>query len=645
MKVKIFLPSLCLMCLMVLLPVPGAAVVLPRDSVARLIRTRDKDSLLRLGERFRRDGDSLALAMTYNAVGKLFYYDNAYDKAVTYQKRAYDISLGQTDTVFAVNNIKDLSTNCRRMGLYSMAADFLFTGLEMAETYSQAGTKAGVEMRSNMLNGLGNVFKYLDDGDQAEEFFRKSLSLDLAYGNDVGVAKNYSTLGSVYEHRGQLDSALHMYRKSLEYDVKSGSTYGVGISSNRLGQCLMKMGDRDGAISCFMDAHEALTKAGDKWNLLKTTLSLAWIYVEGNELTNARRYLDEANDILGDSQSFGHREEYNYITAEYWRRQGQYAKGYEALMKSYHYRDSIDSQKNDQEVATSRIRYEQEKNAAEVSRLNYEKAQERKVRQIILGTSILVSLALIAIIVSAMLLYRSQKRLNLQLKENDAMKNKIFAVVSHDLKNPIIAQKDILNLLVKNFDDLPDELVKEQCQELEKSSQSVQDLLEGLLNWSRMSLGQISFQPIRMDLRMVASDAVKVLSEQAAAKDISIGVRIPRETFAYADFNMVTIVIRNLVSNALKFSHPGDPVFVDAEEGEGKVSVSVSDFGIGMSPKMCSELFTLSQKTTMGTSGERGTGLGLIICREMVESCGGTIGARSQEGRGTTFTFTLPKSE
>ena len=183
------------------------------------------------------------------------------------------------DTALHINILHNVGTCYRRMGAMFEASDQLYTALNMAEQYSLRNTNKGKELRSYIYNNLGNIYKYLNNGEEAEVFFRRTLALDKELGNILGMAKNYSTIGNIYEHRNMFDSAYVMYHKALEYDIQAGSQLGIGICHNRLGQLMMHYDSIDAALAHHQKAYELLNDGQyDTWNRLKASLSMAWIY-------------------------------------------------------------------------------------------------------------------------------------------------------------------------------------------------------------------------------------------------------------------------------------------------------------------------------------------------------------------------------
>jgi signal transduction histidine kinase len=177
---------------------------------------------------------------------------------------------------------------------------------------------------------------------------------------------------------------------------------------------------------------------------------------------------------------------------------------------------------------------------------------------------------------------------------------------------------------------------------MKSSAVNIYELLENLLEWSRLKRGGLHFVGQKLNLRIIVNDCVAVLSESARKKEIGISIMIPEEIEVFADKHMLATVIRNIVSNAIKFSNPGGKVTLTAIQTDKTVEVKISDTGIGMYPELKEKLFLINEKTSRhGTAGELSTGLGLLLCKEFIDQSGGKIWVESVAGQGSAFFFTI----
>jgi len=231
-----------------------------------------------------------------------------------------------------------------------------------------------------------------------------------------------------------------------------------------------------------------------------------------------------------------------------------------------------------------------------------------------------------------------------ELKEANATKDKFFSIIAHDLKNPFGALKNLTEILKDMYNEFSEEEKTEIISEMYKSAHKVYELLENLLTWSRSQRGKIEFQPEETNLKLIIYNSFELLKEAANKKNIKLTDATPDEFIINCDVNMITTVVRNLVSNAIKFTPEGGEIKIFTEENDQEVIVSVQDSGIGIAKEDIAKLFRIDvHHTTIGTSDEKGTGLGLILCKEFIDNHNGRIWVESEPGRGATFKFALPK--
>jgi signal transduction histidine kinase len=194
-----------------------------------------------------------------------------------------------------------------------------------------------------------------------------------------------------------------------------------------------------------------------------------------------------------------------------------------------------------------------------------------------------------------------------------------------------------------NYSDLSDEERKDMINQMYKTSNQTYDLVENMLNWARIQTRNIKYEPKKFDLHEFLERKFELYEKIAGNKGITLQNNLAKKLIVYADANFLETILRNLISNAIKFTPNGGTIRIASETGIDDVTISVEDSGVGMTQAQIDTLFLLDKnKSTSGTNGENGTGLGLILCKEFVESCNGTIAVKSELGKGSTFSFTVP---
>jgi signal transduction histidine kinase len=228
------------------------------------------------------------------------------------------------------------------------------------------------------------------------------------------------------------------------------------------------------------------------------------------------------------------------------------------------------------------------------------------------------------------------------LKILNSTKDKFFSIIAHDLKNPLGTYRNLTKMLFDDYSDFDEKEKLEIIEMMSKSANSIYNLLENLLEWSRSQRGKLPFEPIEFDLCFIVQDTFQLFEAMATNKSIKLISNIERPKIITADPNIVKTIIRNLVSNSIKFTPANGEVVINYSSDEQNHTISITDNGIGMSENKINMLFRIDiNVSTLGTNHEKGTGLGLILCKEFVERHSGTIWVESEVGKGSTFYFTL----
>lgn len=233
-----------------------------------------------------------------------------------------------------------------------------------------------------------------------------------------------------------------------------------------------------------------------------------------------------------------------------------------------------------------------------------------------------------------------------RLQELNASKDKFFSIIYHDLQSPIEGLLHFTEFISQNIQKCSQAELEEIVNTLRNSVGNLYELLKNLFTWASIQRGKLDYYPLYIDVREIVARNISLLMPNAEQKHITLKNLIQNELMAYADASIVYAIVRNLLSNALKFTEPGGKVTVNAGIEDHLVKVSVADTGIGIPQEDVTKLFQIDVRhQRIGTAGEEGTGLGLILCKELVERSGGTLVIASETGKGTTVMFTLPTTQ
>jgi PAS domain S-box-containing protein len=231
----------------------------------------------------------------------------------------------------------------------------------------------------------------------------------------------------------------------------------------------------------------------------------------------------------------------------------------------------------------------------------------------------------------------------LELKELNAQKDRLFSIISHDLRSPFTGLLGYSEMLVDDFDEMERDEIKTHIAAIKEISENIFVHLSNLLEWSRLQRGKIKINPEKLALNTIIKDIVELMMPNAGKKEISLITEVDENIFVNADQSMLNSILQNLISNAIKFTYEKGTIRIRANIKNDFVEIIVADSGIGMTDEEINKVFKIDASyTTKGTAGEIGTGLGLVICKEMVEKQGGKINIESEKDKGSQFKFTLP---
>jgi len=232
-----------------------------------------------------------------------------------------------------------------------------------------------------------------------------------------------------------------------------------------------------------------------------------------------------------------------------------------------------------------------------------------------------------------------------QLKDANAMKDRFLSIIAHDLKNPFNSILGFSDLLMNNLDTYEPEKIRRFVSIIDQAAKHTLELLDNLLVWTRSQLGGLTFTPSTINLIDVIHENANLVISQASHKGIQLIVKPAPDIFIQADKNMINTIIRNLITNAIKFTPTNGMIVVSTNEGKNHIELSIRDSGVGIEPENLTKLFKIDDKFTQtGTASETGTGLGLLLCKDFIEKHGGTIKVDSEFGIGSNFTVFFPKN-
>lgn len=541
--------------------------------------------------------DDAQLAEAYSLSGACFYrlgdLESNLDRAI----KCYEIDKKAGDKENLVISISNLASAYYSAGHHKEAEVFVLQAIEMRRPTDNAVGKSLVYGRAADVYFAQNQFeKALSYADTAVMHARAS-------GDENNLAIRLCQQAHCLEGCHRFAEAEADYLQSIPIFEKTGNKPSWIIAHFQFGQLLAEQNKTAEAIGHLRQAEQALRSDCNDLPLLeKVCRRLSDVLAKTNP-TSALEYLREAGEIHDSvfNQTMGNR--YNLYSIQY------------------------QTAEKERQIAEQELQLKAEK--------------QRSIYLIII-----VSLFAVLVLVLAILIIHSRRNAR-YLRQQNEFQMKVFSIISHDLRSPAIAQQSALRMLCKNARSLDGDTLERMCLELMRESDAEVNLIDNLLRWAKIQMGRIEETAVaRFNVCEAAKEALQQFQQTAEQKNINIQLADTKEIFVSSNRNMFIIILRNLVSNAIKFTPQNGNVTITMEESDNGVTIKVADTGIGIPSKMLAQLFD-SQKNNKrsGTANETGSGLGLILCHELAQRCNGALTAESCEGEGTTFTLNLSNME
>lgn len=525
------------------------------------------------------------------------------------------------------------------------------------------GNRGMLNYKVQYYINMGEIYFNVGEYYHAMQFYDTARSMADMLDLQQKIALANLKTGKAYFTQGNLDSAFVYYNKSREYFRMRNHRYPLAEVLNETGGVFEARGDFEQAIMTYQKALNINQQIGNNFGLAQNHINMASCYISTGNLPAMKLELDKGFKYarLTGVEQLLLRYYNSYI--DYYESTGHYHKAqtyfntYIPLSRQINEKSRKNISRMLVELYTNELNKERQllDQQLELTQLETERSKMNIRQLILLASLIFVVLLLIGYFLVNRI--RMTRRLEQQVEERTRelvdnekkliemaqTKDQFYSIIAHDLKSPFNSLIGFSNLLHDDYDDFSDEERKQFITIVRNASEEIFALLENLLDWTRKSSDNISFKPLKLDLQRIVKQTIQLQEKNASMKQISIKNKIPKNTFVFADENMLRTIIRNLTSNAIKFTNTEGTVAFNAGMKDGFVECTVSDNGIGMDEITLSQLFDLSGKIKKkGTANEMGTGLGLLLCKDFVERHGGMLTVESHANKGSKFTFTLP---
>jgi signal transduction histidine kinase len=601
----------------------------------------------------------------YQNLSLLYGLGGDYTTALKYETKSLQYAIARGDSISIGLSYSNIGNDYHELGEYDEAYFYLTQAYRILQ---QVATDHTDSLYMNIaLHNVGRVFKELGQYDFALKHFRISQKISEKIGDPEGIPYSHDEIGDVKLRMKQYDSALYYLTHSLKetreiisLDRNSSIRELYPKTLHKIAKTYLRKGEHDLALAYYDSTRMIHNLTNNQFGIAEVELGIGSVYLsQGNYdeaiavIESALKKAIELNARVLQQNCYTH-------LAELWEEKGDYKKSLTHYKQFKVLQDSLFSHEMQQKLFRDQLRFETQTKDAQIEALTqleeFQKLELRKqefIRNILVVMIALTAILLITVYRSGqrrrrinMLLLQHQEEMEKrseELEQLNQVKDKFFSIISHDLRSPINALAGLLDLLEKGA--IKDSELPMAMKELKNRFNHTRTLLNNLLDWTLLQMDKLSLHPSKVAIHGIVNENMEMLRAMHG-KEIAMINNVPTDAFGFADSNTINLVFRNLLTNALKFTNDGGEIMVTAEQKDSMWSISVHDNGIGIPTEHQNKLFDkINPYSTRGTANEKGTGLGLILCKEFVEKNGGKIWVESEEGKGSTFSFTIPKMD
>ena len=595
---------------------------------------------------------------TLNTLAHAYYAIDA-DSILLYGKQALACSQklayakGQSESWRLIGN------GYKLRGDYTNMLACYYQSLAIAEKIRDPSLQAKANM--NIAIFYDEVGKY----DEALVVLERAARICQSTGDSLQYAYVLSNISDLWFRQQQYGKALAYEQHALQIAEGLKDEYTAAFLNNSMGSLLAVKGQYRESLVHHLQSMDYYRKTRDKLGQTETSALLAHVYLLNKNYPEALRYAQQSMALATEIKGTKQMQEAGQVLADIYeaKRDYQPALKYFKLYKDYS--DSLFNEQTRKKTFELEARYEYERKEA---RLKEEEAKKDAEHEHLVRTQtlqrFLAGLLILFLSILAFVLFRSRAsklHINqlLQLKNgeighqkeelehqavqlllNNQQKDKLFSIIAHDLKGPLNSLKGLLDLLKEKT--LSESEINGMMAELRRNVDYSAELVSNLLFWASSQMNGIVVTPVVLAMPQMIADILNLFVKQAAEKKITILSETSIHTLAYADKDMIQVVIRNLISNAIKFCRQGDTITIQCRREGDFVETCVADTGIGIKEELLEKIRRRESVTTYGTAKEKGTGLGMLLCREFTEENKGRFWIESRLGEGSRFYFAIP---
>jgi signal transduction histidine kinase/Tfp pilus assembly protein PilF len=598
------------------------------------------DSLLKAIDRENVDSNKLLL---YNKIGNYYMYNNV-GKAIEYFEKALDIEKGLNHPLSVANNYYSIGY------CYLVKADFkksLNHYLQSVRIYEQLKDSFRL---SNALMSIGNVYSELKDYKKTDDYFDQAEVLIKGMKDSIQLMSLLNVRGTIFDELKQYDTALYYLQQSYQIAVQLKDKQSIANELTNIGLTYKHQQKTAEALRCFDDALRIFKSDNTPVEVYAAVYNnIAATHAQAGNFQKASAVFDTSilYSIQGGSPTI-EMENYRNMSDMYGQMK-DFEKQAVFMKKYYTIKDSLFTSDNKNQLTQLEADYILDKKNTEIVKKDAELTKQKSQRNIF----IIVALATMVLLTALTFFYNRIKKTNFLLEQKNEqiseqknelqtlnhVKDRLFSIISHDLRNPLVTLRSYLSLA--DNDSIAAD--KKQLFKVQTMSAVMHTsyMLDNLLAWANVQIKNTQATIVPVNISDCVQDAVSNVQAQAQQKQLVIYQDISA-TVALSDYDILSIALRNLLTNAIKFSPLNKSICITSVNTDGNVLVTVADEGIGLSAEQIQDILSKQNNSTTGTQGEKGSGLGLFLVMELLQKTNASLQVKSEPGKGSSFTIVLP---
>ena len=572
----------------------------------------------------------------YSNAAYYYYTKSEFSESVRLVEKAIQIARQMNDTLAWSDNLAQLAIACQRQGNLETAIQTTLEGLRldsaMQDTFRLSST----------YNNLAGLYLTAQRPEEGKVYIDHAIELESSLANPEKLSIRYGIAAEIYVKLDLLPEALDFAMKAYELDLKSGNKLRVARRLSQMGDVYSAMRKIYEAERVYRESIDLLEQLGERTSLAICYKQLGSLYLLKDDSRRALHCLERSVDLAEQAgNKYLLRLAYEKLVELYGPDRPDLALKY--MEKSVQLKDSLYTAETNRLLSDYQVRYETAKKEATIQ----QQESQLKEHRYMLFVAIYTIFVLFLVTLVVFFYFTKYRRLAYRERELNRQKEKLISILSHDIKNPLVTLLAAMRVFDKNVDAAQPAL-REQSRSMLTAMNRQLQLVENLLWWAKLQSGQWHCDRIRMDIRPIIDEVEKQLKLSFSEKGCVLVKELPmRAITMYADRQMVSIVLRNLLQNAIKYSYRDGQIYLSVQEEIASWRITVRDEGLGVAPAVRQQLqMQRAGITKKGTAGEEGTGIGLSICHELIQLCGGLFMLDQQpEKGGTSFSFTLQKEQ